>query len=68
MMFLTCDVFTLKPRHVRQQTTFDGDVWRIHMKCTYSYIIRYVYVDICIRMEAVDNALRSVCSLSYTFG
>ena len=55
MMFLTCDVFSLKPQHVRQQTTFDGDVWRIHMRCIYSYRITYVYIDVYRRMEAVEK-------------
>jgi hypothetical protein len=61
MMFLTCDVFSLKPQHVRQQTTIDGDVWRIHMRCIYSYIIIYVYIDVCTRMEAVEKQPKGVC-------
>ena len=35
---------------------FDGDVWHINMRYIYSYIIIYVYIHVCRRMEAVENS------------
>jgi hypothetical protein len=46
---------------------FDGGVWRINMRYIYSYIIIYVYIHVCRRMEAVENSPKAYVGFAHVF-